>query len=176
MENIRKRKLLQILLPVFIILVIAGIWVYKNYEKDAEPLSPVDEGDFALVADSLDIEVLTAYGLPIIIDFGADYCAPCRQMAPVLESVHAQMQGKAIIKYVDVVEYSQLTRGYPVQAIPTQVFINPDGSPYLPSDDMEIEFDIYGDKESGEHLHTIHLGGLSEEQLLSILVDMGVEE
>lgn len=175
MEKAPKRKLIQILVPVFIILVIAGIWIYKN-SGDSELISPVDEGELALAADSIDLELLVSYGLPIIIDFGADYCAPCRQMEPVLKAIHKEMQGRAIIKYVDVVEYSQVAREFPIQVIPTQLFINSDGSAYVPSKDIGIEFEMYNYQGTDEHAYTAHLGGLTEDQMRTILADMGVEE
>jgi thioredoxin 1 len=55
-------------------------------------------------------------------------------MAPVLKTMNAQMQGKAIIKFVDVWKNGDAARDFPVQVIPTQVFINDDGTPYVPSE------------------------------------------
>ena len=57
--------------------------------------------------------------------------------------------------------------------IPTQVFINADGTPYMPRDDIEIKFDMYSFKDTGEHAFTVHQGGLTEEQMRAILADMG---
>ncbi|OLN32939.1 Thioredoxin [Desulfosporosinus metallidurans] len=37
-----------------------------------------------------------------MIDFGADSCVPCKEMAPVLKKLNTEMQGKAIVKFVDV--------------------------------------------------------------------------
>lgn len=84
------------------------------------------------------------------------------------------MQGKAIIKFVDVWKNGDAVKDFPIQVIPTQVFINADGKPYLPSDDIEIKFDMYSKKDTGEHAFTVHRGGLTEEQMRAILVDMGV--
>ena len=53
-----------------------------------EPVSvlpPLPNPDFFLeVTEPLDFDRLKSYGLPIMIDFGADSCAPCKEMAPVL--------------------------------------------------------------------------------------------
>ena len=67
--------------------------------------------------------------------------------------------------------------GFPVQVIPTQFFIHPDGTPYEPSDEVAIQipFTHYTNKDSGEAVFTVHQGGLTEEQMLLILKDMGVK-
>jgi thioredoxin 1 len=166
-----KKKRIRIIVPVCIILLVAGIWSFKNVEKG---ILPDKEADFALEAVAVDLESLTAYGLPIIIDFGSDSCIPCRQMAPVLETIHEEMRGRAIVKFVDVWKHTDAARGFPVQLIPTQVFIRADGTPYVPSEGMEIEFTMYDASDSGEHAFTTHQGALSAEQMRSILADMGV--
>lgn len=181
-----KRKALRIAAPVLVVLVIAGIWAYKNFGTDnAEtPLPSAGAGgvalteeekiDFALDASAFDLEKLKSYGLPIIVDFGAEWCGPCRDFKPVLEAIHTEMLGKAIIKYVDTDTYAELAREFPVTVIPTQVFISADGTPYMPSGDLGIDFLNYTDKDSGETVFTVHEGGLTTEQLRAILTDMGV--
>lgn len=48
-----------------------------------------------------------------------------------------------------------------------------DGTPYVPSDDIEIEFSMYSYKDTGEHAFTVHQGGLTEKQMNTILANMG---
>ena len=153
-------------------LIIAGIWIFKNTNSDAPPIT--DNKDFTLEATNIDLEVLTSYELPIIIDFGADSCIPCKEMAPVLKTLNVEMQGAAIIKFVDVWKNEDVANDFPIQVIPTQIFINADGTPYVPSDDIKIEFTMYSTKDTNEHVFTIHQGGLTEDQMRRILTDMGV--
>ena len=167
-----KKKLVKIIVPVCIVLIIAGIWIFKNTNSDAPPIT--DNKDFTLEATNIDLEVLTSYELPIIIDFGADSCIPCKEMAPVLKTLNAEMQGAAIIKFVDVWKNEDVANDFPIQVIPTQIFINADGTPYVPSDDIKIEFTMYSTKDTNEHVFTVHQGGLTEEQMRNILTDMGV--
>ena len=184
-----KRRILKIVVPVLIIAVIVGIWAVKN--KPVEPLAlptpsggaaelvqPNNDTDFLLEANAVDLEALTAYGLPLIIDFGSDSCIPCKEMAPVLQTMNAEMQGKAIIKFVDVWKNTDAAKDFPVQVIPTQVLIAADGTPYAPSEDVasQIELTQYTYKDTGELAFTVHQGGLTEEQMRLILSDMGVVE
>ncbi len=172
-----KKKLIKIIIPIFIVIVIAGIWIFKDINSGSGDLvSPNNNEDFVLETESVDLDTLTAYGLPIIIDFGSDSCIPCKEMAPVLETMNAEMQGKAIIKFVDVWKNSSAADGFPIQVIPTQIFIEADGTPYIPSDDIDVEFNMYSYKETGEHAFTVHQGGLTEDQMRNILADMGVAE
>ena len=172
-----KKKLIKIIIPVFIVIVIAGIWVFKNIDSgSADLVSPNNNEDFVLETESVDLEVLTAYGLPLIIDFGSDSCIPCKEMAPVLQTMNAEMQGKAIIKFVDVWKHAEAADGFPIQVIPTQVLINADGTPYVPSDGIDIDFTMYSAKDTNEHVFTVHQGGLTEDQMRAILADMGVTE
>lgn len=176
-----KKKLIKIFVPLFIVTAITGIWFIKN--KDDHILtgsssslgSSVNNQDFVLGASSIDLEKLQSYKLPIIIDFGADSCIPCREMAPVLAKLNTEMQEKAIIKFVDVWKYEAAANEFPIQVIPTQIFYTPDGKPYVPSEDIAIEFILYSDKESKEHVFTAHQGGLTEDQMRDILSDMGVK-
>lgn len=176
-----KKNLIKIIIPVCIILVVAGIWLVKNVGRESGDsiIPPEGKGgaeDFVLDTSFVDLEVLTSYGLPIIIDFGADSCEPCKRMAPVLVTLNAEMQGKAIVKFVDVWKNPDAANEFPVQLIPTQVLINADGTPYVPSNDIGIEFTMYSTRDANEHVFTVHQGGLTEDQMRLILTDMGVEE
>jgi len=184
-----KKKIVKIIVPACIVLVIVGLWAYKNADKGSKAttspsnntssgsVKPENKDDFLLEADSIDLETLTSYGLPIIIDFGADSCDPCRRMAPVLVKMNEEMQGKAIIKFVDVWKNSAAAREFPVELIPTQIFINADGTPYTPSNNITVKnFKTYSYQDTGEHAFTTHQGGLTEDEMREILADMGVTE
>ena len=171
----------KILVPILIIVAIGGIWIFKTVSQEpANDKLPdnLEGADFSLNAtQEIDFEALSEYGLPIIADYGANSCIPCKQMAPVLKTLNAEMQDKAFIKFVDVWQYYEAAANVPVQVIPTQVFFNADGTPFVPSDELatEIQFDMYSDKTTGKHTFTIHQGGLTEEQMRAILKEMGVE-
>lgn len=172
-----KRKLLiRILVPVLIAITLTAIWIVKTHPiPTAFDESTGKIEDFVLAASSVNLDELKEYKLPIIIDFGSDSCIPCQQMAPVLETMNEEMQGKAIIKFIDVWKYQDAAKDFPVQVIPTQVIFDSEGKPYTPSEDIGIEFTMYSSKDTEEHVYTVHQGGLTEEQMRAIFNDMGVE-
>lgn len=136
------------------------------------------DADFSLrETEAIDFKALSAYGLPIIVDYGADTCIPCKQMAPVLEKANKEFYGKAFIKFINVWDYPKAADNVPVQLIPTQILFNADGTPFVPSKELakKIQFNMYSDRKTGKHTFTIHQGGLTEEQMWEILKDMGVE-
>ncbi len=66
-------------------------------------------------------------GKPAVIDLGARTCIPCKRMAPILESLSNEYQGKASILFIDV-HHDQAAAGkFRVQMIPTQIFFNAQG-------------------------------------------------
>ena len=190
-----KKTLVKILIPVLIVIAIGAIWLYKNADtiapKVTAPSFSSEENvpggstaettiepneDFLLETDKIDLEKLTSYGLPIIFDFGSEDCEPCRRMKPDLIAVNESMQGKAIIKFLDVWEHTNAATGYPITLIPTQMIINADGTPYVAGEDIGIEFSTYTNRDTGEHALTLHEGMLTEEEMLLILEDMGVPQ
>lgn len=171
----RNKFTLKIIIPLLIICVIAGIWLVKNSQKDVVS-EKSNNPDFALnVTETINLEKLKSYGVPVIIDFGADSCAPCKEMAPVLKELNAELQGKAIVRFVDVWKYPELSQNYPISVIPTQIFFDSSGNPYTPKDANAIPLNLYSLKDTNEHAMTTHEGGITKEQLLSILKEMGLE-
>ena len=96
-------------------------------------------------------------------------------MAPVLDELNRTLQGKAIIRFVDVWKYRDLAEGVPIQVIPTQVLFDSKGKPFTPPESMQIEFNQYSLKDTNEHVFTTHEGGLDKTQMLSILTAMGLK-
>lgn len=184
-DNISESKkglVLKIVLPVLILSIVLGIWFVKNKTKDSDAAGndksgaiASDNPDFELhVTETLNLEKLKSYGIPIVIDFGADSCIPCKEMAPVLKELNAELRDKAIVKFVDVWKYQQLAQGYPISLIPTQIFIDAEGNPYTPKD-QSMQMKMYTSKDNGEHIFTAHEGGMTKEQLLDALEEMGMK-
>jgi thioredoxin 1 len=66
-------------------------------------------------------------GKPVLVDFGANSCVPCRQMRPILKAVGQEYSGKAGVLVIDIYKYQDLAQEYKVQVIPTLVFFDGNG-------------------------------------------------
>jgi thioredoxin 1 len=67
--------------------------------------------------------------LPAIIDFYADWCQPCKMLAPVLEDLAGKYAGKIMIYKVNTEEEQELASVFSIQSIPTLIFIPKEGQP-----------------------------------------------
>jgi len=67
---------------------------------------------------SFDQDVLKAEG-PVLVDFWAEWCGPCRQIAPALDEIAKEMEGKLTIAKVNIDDNPQTPTQYGVRGIPT---------------------------------------------------------
>lgn len=69
--------------------------------------------------------------LPCIIDFYADWCAPCRMVAPVLEELSKEYDGKINIYKIDTEAEQELAAVFGIRSIPSILFVPKDGKPQM---------------------------------------------
>ena len=69
--------------------------------------------------------------LPAIIDSYADWCGPCKMIAPLLEELSDEYKGKISIYKVDTDVEQELSAVFGIQSIPTMLFIGGDGEPMM---------------------------------------------
>ncbi len=75
-------------------------------------------------------EEVLSKGLPVVIDFWAEWCAPCRAIAPIVDELAEEYDGKVIVCKCDVADdgIEDIVAQYRVRNIPTLVFLK-DGKP-----------------------------------------------
>ena len=73
---------------------------------------------FSVSDADFDKEVLKS-AEPVLVDFFAEWCGPCKAMAPALEQVAADMKGKVKVAKLDVDQNPEVTQKYTIQAMPT---------------------------------------------------------
>lgn len=67
------------------------------------------------------------YGYPIVVDFNATWCGPCRAFAPIFEEMSKKYSGKIQFISVDVDRCPDVANAFQVQSIPFILFVTPDG-------------------------------------------------
>ena len=92
-----------------------------------------------------------ASGKPVLVDFGANSCVPCRQLRPILKEVSKESSGKAEILVIDVYKYQTLAKEHKIMLIPTLVFFDSKGK------------EVFR-----------HLGVLDKEKIVAKLKEIGV--
>jgi len=68
---------------------------------------------------------------PCIIDFYADWCAPCRMVAPILEELSKEYKDKLYIYKVNTDEEQELAMVFGISSIPSLLFVPKDGQPQM---------------------------------------------
>jgi len=69
--------------------------------------------------------------LPAIIDFYADWCGPCKKVAPIMEELAIEYDGKVKIYKIDTEDQKQLDGIFGIRSIPSILFIPKDGQPQM---------------------------------------------
>ena len=77
--------------------------------------------------------------LPALIDFYADWCGPCKMVAPVLEELAQEYKGKVDIYKVNTVSEGELASMFMIQSIPSLLFIPVNGQPAMAKGAMPKE-------------------------------------
>ncbi|NMA37048.1 MAG: thioredoxin [Papillibacter sp.] len=82
---------------------------------------------FTIDTNNFNNEVLNS-DKPVLVDFWASWCGPCRMLAPIVEEIAAEYEGKVKVGKINIDEQPQLAAKYNVASIPTLILFK-DGKP-----------------------------------------------
>jgi thioredoxin len=69
--------------------------------------------------------------IPCVIDFYADWCGPCKMVAPIIEELSTEYEGKVNFYKVNTDEEQELAGAFGIQSIPSVLFVPKDGQPQM---------------------------------------------
>ena len=76
-----------------------------------------------VTSENFDEKVIKS-NLPVLVDFWAEWCGPCKQLMPTVEKIALDYKGKAIVAKVNVDNYSDIAAQYNVRGIPNLLIFN----------------------------------------------------
>jgi len=149
-----------LLVPVLMMLALAGCdgETGERAKPGADGSAVVDDaGERAEMAvegsadgDGNPTRTETAGALPRLVDLGKGTCIPCKMMAPILEELGREYQGRAVVEVIDLREDGQAASKYGIRVIPTQIFFDSEGKEvwrhegFLPKDQIVAKFTEMG--------------------------------
>lgn len=110
----------------------AGAQNDKKSEKKVKGVTELNAESFQTKVYNLNQEELVFLGdKPAIVDFTATWCGPCQRIAPILDELAAQYDGKIVIYKVDIDKNRDLAKAFNVSSIPAVLYIPLDGEPVM---------------------------------------------
>jgi thioredoxin 1 len=73
--------------------------------------------------ETFDNDVLNS-DIPVLLDFWAEWCGPCKMIGPILEELSEELEGKIKIAKIDVDQNNQIAVNYSIRSIPTLIIIS----------------------------------------------------
>lgn len=114
------KKILNLLTAFIVTLGIAGCSSAAKEKSNSENSSDSKLNNEIIYAETMSsFNEIIKSNQPVLVDFYADWCAPCRMMAPILEQVAGNMQGKVRILKVNVDKNREAAMKYGIRSIPT---------------------------------------------------------
>ncbi len=81
-----------------------------------------EDAKYVTITDANFQQEVLESDLPVLIDFWAEWCGPCRMIAPTIEQLAKEFEGRAKVGKVDVDSNPQISMNYGVRSIPTLLF------------------------------------------------------
>ena len=81
-------------------------------------------GQFVKEISDGDFDIVQHAALPVLVDFGAAWCRPCKMIEPILETLAEEKQAEVIILKVDVDKCPNLSQQFGIRSVPTLILFN----------------------------------------------------
>ena len=130
----------KILLALLIIIPVVFI-TCKSGNSDSAVLKSETGSEVSAMSNELFKKMIFDYapgkqwenssGKPIIIDFYADWCVPCRKLSPIVEELAKEYAGKLVVYKVDIDKERELAENMRITAVPSLMFIPANGKPAI---------------------------------------------
>ncbi len=117
-----------IIVPVTLIIIGLGYFYYASGTVGGDT-SQSDSSETKIIYDYTPDKFENALksGMPTLLEFAADWCIPCRRMAPFMKELKEEYHGKANILTVNADKELDMVRDYGVRNLPTLIFFNKKG-------------------------------------------------
>ena len=107
MSSGKKTKIVALLAVFYLIFQ----WSYLMANQDSGLIKELNDDNFTQIISS---------GVTLV-DFSAEWCGPCRMLAPILETVAKAVQGKALVAKVDVDQAQKVSASFSITSVPTLI-------------------------------------------------------
>lgn len=136
MEN---KKITVLLIAVFITsLLLTAYLLWENgVLRDFKENNDVSGLEYQ--ADTMEqVDELKKYNKPIIVIFGADYCPTCVNYEPYIKDLYLNHGDDIIVRHVNTVDHEAIRKEYNIELIPSTIFYDKDGKPFMPKADIDV--------------------------------------
>ena len=119
---------------IAMLIMVAGLTANAQVEKKESKVKHLTYKEFLKKVWDFekDPNTFTYKGdVPAIVDFYADWCGPCRRVAPIMEKLAEEFDGKVIIYKVNTENEEELSQAFQIRSIPTVLFIPMKGQPMM---------------------------------------------
>ncbi len=133
--NIRMKTALAVILTGMLLTACGNAGARNEKKKDAQKapaaVELTTEAFNTLVYDMKSEKPVYLGNKPAIIDFNATWCGPCRKIAPILDELAREYDGKIVIYKVDVDRNRSIAEAFGITSIPAILYIPLDGEPVM---------------------------------------------